>query len=100
MAASESAIPAPVAGAMRGELASVAERTVAEIIVEVPSYADAFQGDMGQVIRNAVELDVTLADIGGHADDASPVVVLLQPRDDDRGIESAGIGEDDESGRH
>ena len=41
---------------MRGELPAVAEQTVAEIIVEVPSYADAFSGDMGRVIDNAVEL--------------------------------------------
>lgn len=41
---------------MRGELPAVAERTVAEIIVEVPSYAEAFTGRMGQKIADAVEL--------------------------------------------
>jgi hypothetical protein len=56
MTADETAIPAFVAVAMRAELSAVAEATVAEIIVEVPSYADAFSGDMGQVIGNAVEL--------------------------------------------
>src|SRR3954454_21725160 len=50
------AIPAAVAHAMRRELPGVAQATVAEIIVEVPSYADAFSGDMGRVIGNAVEL--------------------------------------------
>jgi hypothetical protein len=50
------AIPAAVADAMRTELSSVAQATVAEIIVEVPSYARDFTGHMGEVIRNAVEL--------------------------------------------
>src|SRR3954468_4818078 len=56
MAAEQPAIPASVATAVRAELSAVAEATVAEIIVEVPSYADAFSGDMGRVIGNAVEL--------------------------------------------
>jgi hypothetical protein len=57
MTASEQiAIPAAVAQAMRAELPAVAQATVTEIIVEVPSYADAFSGDMGQVIGGAVEL--------------------------------------------
>jgi hypothetical protein len=50
------AIPASVANAMRDELPSVAEATVAEIIVDVPGYADAFSGDMGRKIGTAVEL--------------------------------------------
>jgi hypothetical protein len=56
MTSEQTAIPAAVAEGMRAELPSVAERTVAEIILEVPSYADAFSGDMGRVIVNAVEL--------------------------------------------
>ena len=36
------------AEAMRAELPAVAEQTVAAIIVEVPSYADAFSGPMGR----------------------------------------------------
>jgi hypothetical protein len=77
MAARETAIPSSVAAAMRGELASVAERTVAEIIVEVPSYADAFQGGMGRVIGNAVELALggflELATASGGADASTPI---------------------------
>jgi hypothetical protein len=71
------AIPAAVADAMRAELASVAQATVAEIIVEVPSYADAFSGDMGKVIRNAVELALggflELATASCGADASTPI---------------------------
>jgi hypothetical protein len=71
------AIPAAVADAMRAELASVAQATVAEIIVEVPSYADAFSGDMGKVIRNAVELALggflELATASSGADASTPI---------------------------
>jgi hypothetical protein len=51
-----SPFPASVAEALRGQLPAVAERTVAEIVVEVPSYADAFGGEMGHKIQNAVQL--------------------------------------------
>jgi hypothetical protein len=71
------AIPAAVADAMRAELGSVAQATVAEIIVEVPSYADAFTGDMGKVIRNAVELALggflELATASSGADASTPI---------------------------
>jgi hypothetical protein len=71
------AIPAAVADAMRAELPSVAQATVAEIIVEVPSYADAFSGDMGHVIGNAVELALggflELATASGVADAGTPI---------------------------
>ena len=56
MTTDEQALPVAVAEAMRPELPSIAHATVAEIIVEVPSYADAFSGDMGRAIENAVEL--------------------------------------------
>jgi sugar diacid utilization regulator len=78
----QNAIPATVAAAMRTELASVAEATVAEIIVEVPSYADAFQGDMGRVISNAVEVALggflELATATGGADASTPIQPALQ----------------------
>jgi hypothetical protein len=45
-----------VAAAMTAELPSVAERTVAAIVVEVPTYAEAFRGHMGRKIENAVQL--------------------------------------------
>ena len=45
-----------VAEALRSRLAEVADRVVLTIIEEVPSYAGAFSGRMGEVIRNAVQL--------------------------------------------
>jgi hypothetical protein len=41
---------------MRAALPGVAEQVVAAVIDEVPSYADALAGPMGQTIRNAVQL--------------------------------------------
>ena len=77
MTTEPTAIPTPVADEMRAELPSVAERTVAEIIVEVPSYADAFSGDMGRVIVNAVELALggflELATASTGADASTPI---------------------------
>jgi hypothetical protein len=45
-----------VAEALRARLAEVADRVVLAIIDEVPSYAGALTGRMGEVIRNAVQL--------------------------------------------
>ena len=71
------AIPDDVAGAMRADLPSVAERTVATIVVEVPSYADAFGGEMGRAIENAVQLALAgfleLATARGGADPGTPI---------------------------
>jgi hypothetical protein len=71
------AIPADVAAVMRTELPSVAERTVATIVVEVPSYADAFSGEMGRAIGNAVQLALAgfleLATAPGGADASTPI---------------------------
>ncbi|MGY2065899.1 PucR family transcriptional regulator [Blastococcus sp. SYSU DS0619] len=68
--------PEAVAEAMRRELSKVAERAVEEIIVAVPSYADAFSGPMGRKISGAVELTLRgflqLAAAGGNADAATP----------------------------
>jgi len=75
------AIPAAVADAMRTELSSVAQATVAEIIVEVPSYADEFTGRMGEVIRNAVEIALggflELATARTGADASTPIQPAL-----------------------
>src|SRR3954470_14919695 len=74
-------IPAPVAEAMRQELPAMAERTVAAIVVEVPSYADAFSGEMGQKIENAVQLALggflVLASSGGEGDASTPIQPAL-----------------------
>jgi hypothetical protein len=82
MTSEQTAIPAGVAEGMRAELPSVAERTVAEIILEVPSYADAFSGDMGRVIVNAVELALggflELATASSGADASTPIRPALQ----------------------
>src|SRR5882757_10237659 len=45
-----------VVAALQAVLPAVAERTVAAVTVEVPSYTDAFSGRMGQVIENAVQM--------------------------------------------
>ena len=42
--------------ALRAVLPAVAARTVAAVTVEVPSYADAFSGRMGQRIESAVQM--------------------------------------------
>ncbi|MGY1778145.1 PucR family transcriptional regulator [Geodermatophilus sp. SYSU D00804] len=65
----------PVAAAMRTELPSVAERTVAAIVVEVPGYAEAFRGQMGRKIENAVQLALGgfLELATGGADASRPV---------------------------
>ncbi|MGB0961211.1 MAG: PucR family transcriptional regulator, partial [Mycobacterium sp.] len=42
--------------ALQAVLPQMAERTVAAVTVEVPSYADAFSGPMGQNIENAVQM--------------------------------------------
>src|SRR5688572_9593895 len=82
MAADPTALPAEVAAAVRAELGEVAEATVQEIIVEVPSYAEEFTGHMGQVIRNAVELALAgfleLATARSGADASTPIRPALE----------------------
>jgi sugar diacid utilization regulator len=74
-------IPHAVADAMRQELPAVAEQTVAAIVVEVPSYADAFGGEMGRTISNAVQLALggflVLASAGGGGDASTPIQPAL-----------------------
>jgi hypothetical protein len=80
--AQRTAIPARVAQAMRADLPTVAERTVATIVVEVPSYADAFAGEMGGRITNAVELALggflELAIARGGGDASTPIQPALE----------------------
>jgi len=45
-----------ITAALRTHVADVADRAVQTIVEEVPSYADAWRGRMGEVIRNAVQL--------------------------------------------
>ncbi|MDN4160893.1 PucR family transcriptional regulator [Nocardioides abyssi] len=49
-------LPAEAVAAMREDLPVVAERVVQAIVEEVPSYVAAFDGSMGETIRNAVQL--------------------------------------------
>jgi hypothetical protein len=81
MADDDLSIPDAVADAMRKELPSVAEQTVAAIVVEVPSYADAFGGGMGRTIENAVQLALggflELASAGGGGDASTPIQPAL-----------------------
>ncbi|MFQ1002828.1 PucR family transcriptional regulator [Modestobacter sp. SSW1-42] len=74
--------PGPVVAAMRAELPAVAERTVASIVVEVPSYTDAFAGEMGRAITRAVQLALggflELATATGGADPSRPIGPALE----------------------
>ncbi|HEX2072238.1 MAG TPA: helix-turn-helix domain-containing protein [Geodermatophilus sp.] len=71
-----------MADALRAELPSVAERTVAAVVVEVPSYVDAFGGDMGRKIENAVQLALAgfleLAATRGGVDASTPIGPALE----------------------
>src|SRR3712207_2331926 len=90
-------IPAGVAEAMRRELPSVAEATVAAIVVEVPSYADAFAGGMARTIENAVQLALggflELASSGSQSDASTPIQPALD------GAYALGRGEARKIGR-
>ncbi|MCZ2826341.1 MULTISPECIES: PucR family transcriptional regulator [unclassified Modestobacter] len=83
--------PPPVVTAMRAQLPAVAEQTVASIVVEVPSYAGAFSGEMGRAISNAVQLALggflELATTAGGADASRPIGPALE------GAYSLGRGE-------
>jgi hypothetical protein len=78
----QTAIPAAAAAAMRAELPAVAERTVAAVVVEVPSYGDAFSGEMGATIENAVQLALggflELAAASSGADASTPIEPALE----------------------
>jgi hypothetical protein len=82
MSEEHSTLPAAVADAMRTDLPFVAEATVAAIIVEVPSYADAFSGDMGRTIETAVQLALggflELAASAEGADAGTPIGPALE----------------------
>jgi hypothetical protein len=70
-------LPEAVLAAMWSVLPSVAERTVAAVIDDVPSYADAFGGRMGENIERAVQQSLAaflqLVSEGGDPD-TSPTV--------------------------
>ena len=82
MAPEQMSLPPAVVAALQAELPFVAERTVAAVVVEVPSYADAFSGDMGRTIGNAVQLALggflELATGSSGADASTPVDPALE----------------------
>src|ERR1700745_855708 len=71
-----SPLPNAVLDAMWAILPSVAERTVATVVADVPSYADAFSGRMGETIERAVQqalAGVLRLPAEGDAPDTSPM---------------------------
>jgi PucR-like helix-turn-helix protein len=82
MALTGTVLPGVIAERLRADLPEVAERTVAAIVVEVPSYADAFGGEMGRAIENAVQLALggflELATTTGVVDAGTPIDPALE----------------------
>lgn len=80
-----------VAALLRAVLPHMAERTVAAITVEVPSYTDAFSGSMGQNIENAVQMALgAFLRIATRAVDSNPAKQLAPALD---GAYELGRGE-------
>jgi hypothetical protein len=68
----------PVVRALEAILPAMAERTVTAVTVEVPSYVDAFSGQMGQTIENAVQMSLrAFLRIATRGADADPGTSLL-----------------------
>lgn len=82
MAPEQDTFQPEVAAAMQAELPAVAERTVAAIVVEVPSYTEAFRGALGRKIENAVQLALgaflELVTANGGADPSRPIGPALE----------------------
>jgi len=75
-------LPPPIAEAMRTHLPDVADRTVAAVIAEVPSYEGALAGPMGETIRSAVQLALggflNLATRSRGSDPGTPLAPALE----------------------
>ena len=66
-------LDAQVLERLRAQLPHVAERTVASLTAEVPEYADAFEGDMGATIQDAVQMALAgFLQLAAHPGDSSP----------------------------
>jgi hypothetical protein len=75
----EVVLDAEVAAVIRSELSAVADRTVEAIIAEVPSYADALAGSMGETIRNAVQLALSgFVTLASRTDTTVPTAPALE----------------------
>lgn len=84
-------LPADVEAAIRMQLPQVADDIVETIVTEVPSYENAFVDQMGEVIRNAVQLALrTFLSLVSHRPDPDPDR-LLRPAID--GAYQLGRGE-------
>src|SRR3954452_17955560 len=72
----------PVVRALEAILPAMAERTVTAVTVAVPSYVDAFSGQMGQNIENAVQMSLrAFVRIATRGEDADPGTSLLPALD-------------------
>lgn len=75
------ALAPEVVAALEAVLPRMAEHTVAAVIAEVPAYADAFSGRMGQNVENAVRAALgaflRLATRAGDSDPAPPLSAAL-----------------------
>jgi hypothetical protein len=80
-AVSDLELDGDIIAALQAGLPSVAEHTVAAIIVEVPSYTGALTGTMGHNIENAVRMALAvflrLAARSKHSDPGSPLAPAL-----------------------
>jgi len=84
-------LPDDVSAALQTVLPRMAERTVSAVTVEVPSYADAFSGRMGQTIENAVQMALgAFLRLAVRAEDSDPAATLSPALD---GAYELGRGE-------
>lgn len=66
-------LPAEVVSAMRSALPGCAERVIASVIAEVPSYSEPFRGRMGRNIETAVKMALSgFLDMAAAPDGAAP----------------------------
>jgi hypothetical protein len=76
------ALPPAAVAEIRAALPGIADDVVAVIIEEVPSYADAFAGPMGETIRGAVQVALgaflSLATGRGGADPRTPAAPAVE----------------------
>lgn len=80
-----------VAEALQAVLPRMAERTVSAVTAEVPSYADAFSGRMGQKIESAVQMSLgAFLRLAVHGQDSDPASALSPALD---GAYELGRGE-------
>ena len=67
---------------------------IVDVFVRQVEHVELRRAGLDGLFLQTVEL-VGLTDVAGHGDDFAVVVVLLQPRDDDGRIQTAGVSKDD-----